>query len=607
MQFQAYYKPRRSLFIYCKTIEEQQTLYTILRRVPAFDVTKDRMGFYVPLIHYKRLLKEASKEGCSIKLSKICISRAQSLNKIRKKLDNIEAANNPKIPDNPRFNGKLRPFQKRAVLKSLVTFRYWRGILNAFDMGLGKTITSIWLLSYIKPAKTLIIAPSSLTSQWKEEIKKFTSSSYNPKIKIANSTGNKLKCRKNFTDIKHYKKRICEKRNCSCFKLCAKNSTAIKARRANYALEDYGILIIGYELFRTDADWIRRNKFDMIICDESSKIKNYSSIVTKRVLTLDSKYLLLLTGTPIENSIEECWTQFAFIDEQIVGTRNHFIELYCDLDERGNVEDYHNVKIFREAIRHFLIRKSIEDEDVRKQLPKITRTNRIIKLTSKHKKLYDEVHRGTLEELTNKDQKINVAAILAKINYLSQVGDSPELIGKKEQSNKVNELLQILQSEIDSNSKILIFTRYLRMANFLRRDIEKICNRNIYVINGKFNKDEKAEIVNDFIHSSPGSILISTDCISYGHNLQVANYIINFDFPWNPAIVEQRIRRAYRMGQEKPVVAINLIAQGTVEENICRALFKKLKMLNQFIDGRNKLAVNTMNVKALLQMLSNNR
>jgi SNF2 family DNA or RNA helicase len=334
----------------------------------------------------------------------------------------------------------------------------------------------------------------------------------------------------------------------------------------------------------------------MIICDEATKIKTYSSKVSSCMARMESKYIVLLTGTPLENSLSEAYNMFRITNPETVGCFNHFRELYYETDFYGNTVNYRNHKIFREATSRFMIRHKIADVGI--ELPPLVRQNRIIELSKEHRKIYDDAYESQLRELNEKIEKVNMASVLAKISYLCEVADSPELIGVNCKSDKIAELLNILE-EIDKNSKIIIFTRFEQMAKLLSKYINSIQINNI-VVSGSTDKEK---LILEFKTNKDIKILISTDCTSYGSNFQFANYIFNYDFPWNPAVVEQRIKRLHRIGQTKTVIVTNLIAKNTIEEQICNTLYEKMKASDLFIDGKVELAVNTLNLKNLISML----
>jgi hypothetical protein len=445
-----------------------------------------------------------------------------------------------------------------------------RAIL-ADDMGLGKTIQGIgvaeMLARFAEIRRVLIICPASLKSQWRSEIGRFSGRS----TQIVLGGG---------------------------------------AERCEQYASDTFFTICNYEQVLRDITAIESTAWDLIILDEGQRIKNWESKTSHVIRQLESPFRLILSGTPLENRLGELFTVARFADENLLGPAYEFFHKHHIVDERGKTLGYRRMDELRETLKPILLRRT--RGEVAKQLPE--RTDEIILIEPSQEQA----------DICFANMKI-VAQVLAK-KFMTEMDllrmqkalllarmacDSTFLIDREEPeySSKLERLSELLEGLLpDTTRKIVIFSEWRRMLDRIERRLDQYgCD---YVrLDGQVPQKKRAEIVSRFQNNPACQVILMTNAGSTGLNLQSANTVINVDLPWNPAVLEQRIARAHRMGQKNPVHVYKLVtAGGTIEERLLTTLASKQDLANAAIDMESDVCEVTMvsgmeNLKKQLEVI----
>jgi SNF2 family DNA or RNA helicase len=432
---------------------------------------------------------------------------------------------------------RLYPYQKDGIIRILEAGR----VLLADDMGLGKTIQTIAAIElfhrYFHVDKVLIVCPTSLKYQWNSEIQKFT----------------------------------------------GKSSTIVEGlihtRKKLYADTDM-IKIISYGACRNDLEFIQNWNPELVILDEAQRIKNWKTQTAQAVKKIKSEYAIVLTGTPLENRIDEIHSIVEYIDRYRLGALFRFLDHHQVTDENGKLTGYRNLRNINKSLDGILIRRT--KKEIADQLPNRVDKNFFVEMTEEqmtdHNSYYDLV-----SQLVNKWIRIGHLTdeerqkLLINLNCMRMVCDSTYILNPNtNHGHKIKEITGIIE-ELTENpeNKVVIFSQWKRMFELLIKELQK--RKILYeYLNGDLPASQRKIIIEKFKEDPDVKIFLSTDAGGVGVNLQSANILINIDLPWNPAVLEQRIGRIYRLGQKKHINVFNFISKGTIEHRILYLLdFKK--------------------------------
>lgn len=484
--------------------------------------------------------------------------------------DYKNAVNKEIIIEQPK-NAILRDYQELGVKwLSTIANAGFGGIL-ADEMGLGKTLQTIMFInSRLKENRNreiLIVCPTSLIYNWESEFKK-----YAPDIRV-----------KVIADLRKKREKIFDE------------------------LNNHEVFITSYGLLREDIEKYKSIHYDTIIIDEAQTIKNVSALITKAVKVIDADVRIALTGTPIENSILELYSIFDFIMPGFFGSSNKFLKKYNNILK----EEYKEIKQdFLNLINPFILRR--KKKDVIKELPDKIENNVLIELCDEQKKLYlSEVRKITEDIKTSMRQSIfskNKLVILQELTRLRQLCISPSLCledynGK---NSKIDSLLEIVESAISEEHKILIFSQFTSALNIVKKCL---INKNIeyYYLDGSTKSEERLRLVDSFNNNNVPIFLISLKAGGNGLNLVGADTVIHLDPWWNPAVEDQATDRAHRIGQKNIVQVIKLIAKGTIEEKIIKLQNLKKNLSSEIVEGesRDKFVLKDLKEDDLLYLLEN--
>ncbi len=450
-------------------------------------------------------------------------------------------------------HAELRPYQVEGVhWMERLRLMYLNGIL-ADDMGLGKTLQTIVALTqhhkkYDKPS--LVICPTSLLYNWKEELHKF-----HPKFKTIVIDGIPTQRKKMIANV-----------------------------------GDYDVVITSYSLLQKDVDQYLETVFNYVILDEAQHIKNRGTRNAKSVKMLKSDYRLILSGTPIENSLDELWSLFDFLMPGFLNSYDRFIEKYIRV---GGAEQQRNLEYLRKKVAPFILRRM--KADVLKDLPPISELVYHCQLSDVQLDLYRSYAASARDELTKLVErdgfdKVQIH-VLATLTRLKQICCHPAIFAKENaevgDSTKYEMLLEMLQTLIESKHKTVIFSQYTRMLQIMKTDFEQRGIKFSYLDGTSKNR---LEVVNEFNENPEISIfLVSLKAGGTGLNLVGADTVIHYDMWWNPAVENQATDRVYRMGQTQNVSVYKLVTLNTIEEKIVEMQKRKRGIVKKVVSSDDEI------------------
>jgi len=413
----------------------------------------------------------------------------------------------------------------------------------ADDMGLGKTIQTISILAYTYLAKktkkpSLIIMPKSLIFNWDSEIKKFCND-----LTVGIYYGNN----RDFNDVKE----------------------------SNIILTTYGTV-------RNDIKFLKNEKFEMVILDESQNIKNITSQITKAVMLLNSEKRLALSGTPVENNLGELYSLFRFLNPQMFGGVEDFNNYYANPIQRDN--DLEVIEELKRKIYPFILRRI--KKQVLKDLPDKIEKTLYVEMNEPQRKLYEErrnfYHTLINEKLSEHGIGKSQIFILQALNELRQIASCPE--SKSDgmvRSAKLDILTNNVLEAVDNGHKVLVFTNYINSIDNICKELK---NHNINHISMTGATKNRQELVDKFQSDKECKVFIMTlKTGGVGLNLTAADKIFIYDPWWNKTAEDQAVDRSYRMGQDRTVFAYKLITKGTIEEKMLSLQMEKNRLFNSLI------------------------
>lgn len=448
----------------------------------------------------------------------------------------------------------LLPYQREGMLHLAFTER----ALLADEMGLGKTIQAIAacaLLGHLgKAQRVLIVTPASLKAEWEEQIRRFTD------LPVGLVYG----------------------------------ARGVRVRM--YAAEDPPFFTIAnYEQIVTDSlDINARLRPDIVVLDEAQRIKNWSTKTAQAVKRLESRYAFVLTGTPIENRIDELRSIVDYLDPALLGPLFRFNREYYEFDDKGRPAGYRNLDRLRERVHPVLLRR--RKADVETELADRTDRNLFVALTPAMRDEYTPVARQVAEllaiaqrrALSPKEQDL----LMLRLNMMRMICDTPGIMknNPSRECPKLDELARVLDECLaDADVKVIVFSEWTGMLERVREWADSQRIGYAWHTGDVPQKRRRAEIL-AFRQDPACRLLLSTDSGGVGLNLQNASVVINCDLPWNPARLEQRIARAWRKNQLRAVTVVNLIAEDTIEHGMLASLAQKTELAQGVLDGMGNLA-----------------
>ncbi|MBM7691474.1 ERCC4-related helicase [Peribacillus deserti] len=452
----------------------------------------------------------------------------------------------------------LRDYQKLGYKWMKTLAHYGFGGILADDMGLGKTLQSITYILSVLPEirKTklpvLIVCPSSLTYNWLSEFIKFA-----PHVQTVVMDGNK-------TERNHLQE----------------------------SLKDIDVVVTSYPLIRRDIKWFEKQAFHSVFFDEAQSFKNPLTQTARAVKRITADYRFALTGTPVENSLEDLWSIFYVV----------FPGLFKGIKEYSNLPR----KTIARRIRPFLLRRL--KEEVLSELPEKKEYIESAELLPDQKKLYAaylaKLRHDTLKHLDKDTLRKNRIKVLAGLTRLRQICCHPALFvdGYKGSSAKFEQLMEILKESKLSGRRVLIFSQFTKMLELIGRELAGQ-GRPFFYLDGQTPSAQRVEICSQFNAGERDLFLVSLKAGGTGLNLTGADTVILYDLWWNPAVDEQAADRAHRIGQTNVVEVIKLVASGTIEEKINQLQDKKRHLIEQIIDLKDNASASWLTEEDIKEIL----
>ncbi|NDV67009.1 DEAD/DEAH box helicase [Bacteroides sp. 224] len=446
----------------------------------------------------------------------------------------------------------LRNYQKEGFNWMMHLHKHHLGGCLADDMGLGKTLQTLTLLQYIynteekKPA-TLVVLPTSLLHNWKREIKKFTT----------------LKA----------------------FEYNASNLP--KNLYLKETFNHYHLVLTSYGMMRNNMDKLKEYLFEYVILDESQNIKNSDSLTFRAVAQLQSNFRLALTGTPIENSLKDLWSQFHFIQPDLLGNESCFNKQYMTPIKSG---DKRMEERLRRLISPYILRRS--KEEVAPELPSLTEEIIFCEMHEQQQKVYEEeknsLRNMLLKMKTSNEKNLHFTA-LNGIMRLRQLACHPHMVFNdfNSPSGKLDEIISTFETLQSVGHKVLIFSSFVKHLDIIAEAFKQKGWSYALLTGTTGNREEEIARFNS--KENIRAFLISLKAGGVGLNLTQADYVFIIDPWWNPAAEMQAISRAHRIGQDKHVIAYRFITQDSIEEKIVRLQAEKKELFETFITENNPL------------------
>jgi hypothetical protein len=451
----------------------------------------------------------------------------------------------------------LFPYQREGMLHLAFTER----ALLADEMGLGKTIQAIAACALLhrlgEADRVLVVTPASLKTEWEEQIQRFTDLPYQL---VYGMRTKRLKAYEVAGDR--------------------------KAGETPAPLPFF--TIVNYEQMLADSLEVnQRLRPDIIVLDEAQRIKNWSTKTTQAVKRLRSRYAFILTGTPIENRIDELYSLMDFLNPSLLGPLFRFNREYYALDDRGRPTGYHNLDKLHERIRHHMLRR--RKAEVETELPERTDRNHFVQLSAEQQGEYDG-HEHVVAQLATIAKRRPLTQqeqdrLLRHLNMMRMVCDTDYILNPEHRAcPKLAELEKLLEECRDNPEvKVIVFSEWERMLELTRGLCGRLKLGFAWHTGTVPQKRRRAEI-NAFKADPLCRVFLSTDSGAAGLNLQNASVVINCDLPWNPAKLEQRIARAWRKHQTRPVTVINLVSESTIEHRMLGTLSNKQALADGVLD-----------------------
>jgi superfamily II DNA or RNA helicase len=453
-------------------------------------------------------------------------------------------ANDPKLAK--LLKAPLYAYQAEGALFAVRAGR----VLIGDEMGLGKTIQAIAaaeiLAQHFGVSRVLVICPTSLKYQWQSEIARFAGR----ESRVL--TGGRTQ------------------------------------RQKDFALDDF-CKITNYEKLKSDLDLITTWEPELVIVDEAQRVKNWNTIAAKALKRIDSPYAIVLTGTPLENKLEELISIVQFVDQHRLGPTWKLLHEHQVKDETGRVTGYTGLEKIGETLAQVMIRR--RKSEVLQQLPSRTDQNLLVPMTEMQMVYHSEnaevvtriVHRWRkMKFLSDTDQRRLTCALQ---NMRMSCNSTYLLDQETDHGVKADELAALLDGLfVQTGTKAVVFSQWTRTHDIVIRRLEA---RGIGFVSfhGGVPSEKRPALIARFRDDPDCRVFISTDAGSTGLNLQHASTLVNMDLPWNPAILEQRIARIHRMGQKRPVQIVNFVSKGTIEEGMLSVLAFKRSLAAGILDG----------------------
>jgi SNF2 family DNA or RNA helicase len=459
------------------------------------------------------------------------------------------------------FRGELRPYQALGVGWLAFLERWGLGACLADDMGMGKTLQLIAFLLHLQENEalenpTLVICPTSVLGNWEREVKKF-----GPTLKVLLHHGDQRAKGKAF-------------------------AAAIKGK---------DLIITSYALVFRDAKEIQSIKWQGLVLDEAQNIKNSDSQQSKIVRQIEASFRIALTGTPVENRLQELWSILEFLNPGYLGPRNFFQRRFAiPIEKYGDRE---SLQTLRSLVRPFILRRLKTDKSIIQDLPEKQEMTVFCGLATEQATLYQQIVETSIAELESAEGIQRRGMILALLVRLKQLCNHPALLTakqnpkalgiKSQESGKLQRLLEMLEEVLAEGDRSLIFTQFAEWGKLLKPHLEQHLGREILFLYGGIKQQQREEMIDRFQHDPQGPpiMILSLKAGGTGLNLTRATHVFHYDRWWNPAVENQATDRVFRIGQTRNVQVHKFVCTGTLEEKIHDMIESKKALAEQVVSA----------------------
>ena len=441
------------------------------------------------------------------------------------------------------LKAELRSYQTEGYRWMYRLQQYNCGACLADDMGLGKTIQTIaLLLSKAKEGASLVIMPTSVLLNWKNELNRFAPS-LNPVI--------------------------------------LRDSSDRAETINNAGAQD--VVFATYGLLPTEEDILTSKKWNVIVLDEAHTIKNKETKTSKVAMQLEGNFRLILTGTPLQNHLSEIWNLFQFATPGLLTGYTQFTREFINPIEKDHIKEPQ--RLLKRMLQPFILRRT--KNEVLNELPEKTEITLKVELSDAERALYDRFREEAVLNL--EEGSTTAIKALAELTKLRQTACNPALVlpakeAKNIPSSKMETFLKLVDELIHNHHRALVFSQFTSHLALVEKELKRL-NIDYQYLDGSVSPTERIKRVSEFQKGDMPLFLISLKTGGTGLNLTAADYVIHLDPWWNPAIEDQASDRAYRIGQDKPVTVYRLIAENTIEEKIIALHQTKKSLADALLEG----------------------
>lgn len=464
--------------------------------------------------------------------------------------------NHPLFPqETPKsIRGTLRPYQERGYSWLSFLSRLGLGACLADDMGLGKTLQTLAMIQKHRDGgdrrPVLLICPTSVLENWRLEMVRFF-----PRM----------------TSYLHH------------------GRTRVRGAEFARNARRHAIVMTSYALLHRDISSLQAVNWMGVVLDEAQNIKNPDTQQTRACRNIKSSWRVALTGTPIENHVGDLWSIMEFLMPGMLGGRRFFTNEYVKPIQQNR--DASLLESLKKTVSPFIMRRMKTDKEIVPDLPQKIETRVFCGLKKEQVDIYSSITSSLGRELTGADGIRRKGIVLAALTRIKQVCDHPSLALKDGdiscgRSAKLERMLALAEEMHEAGDKTLIFTQYVEMGNILKHQLQEAFGKEVLFLHGSIFKDARDEMVRRFQSESGAQFFVlSLKAGGVGLNLTGANHVVMFDRWWNPAVENQAIDRAYRIGQTRNVHVHIFCCRGTLEERIDELISSKKEIANRVIDS----------------------
>lgn len=451
------------------------------------------------------------------------------------------------------FDGTLRPYQRRGLSWLAWLTKLGLGGCLADDMGLGKTVQTLALLRRMElegeRRPVLLICPTSVMENWRREAERFA-----PGMRVL---------------IQHGTKRL-------------------RGEKFISASKKHALVISSYALLHRDSSLYARINWAGVILDEAQNIKNPDTRQSKVAYTVPGDWRIALTGTPVENHVGDMWSIMEFLVPGLLPNRSRFSREYLRPIQAGHKETMEKIK---RITGPFILRRLKTDKDIISDLPDKIESTVFCSLTREQASLYNAVLKVLDNRIIKAEGIQRRGLVLSTITSLKQICNHPALYLKDnseigDRSGKLERLTEIAEEMLSAGDRALIFTQYAEMGALLKRHLQETFGREVLFLHGGVERQKRDQMVQRFQNDkdAPPFFVLSLKTGGTGLNLTRANHVVMFDRWWNPAVEQQAVDRAYRIGQDRSVQVHYFCCKGTLEEKI-ESLIRSKKAIADAVVG----------------------